>query len=126
MPPGSTRNWIAVNAKTQPQKQMKTQHFNAILLISALTLSSSFSLPALATVPAITQAVANLTAHTLTITGSNFAAPKVTLDNINLTVTSSNATSIVATLPPGITPASYHLVVTVGGNSGWQRRHDRG
>src|SRR5438094_8960282 len=90
---------------------MKLHQFKAILLIATL---SSFSHLAFASPQKVDKAVANLTTHTLTITGSNFAAPAVTLDNINLTVTSSNTTSIVPTLPGRITPGSYHLIVTMG------------
>src|SRR3954447_13421944 len=98
--------------------KMKRNGFKkAISAIGALTLFLAFSDIAFATQPAIDKAVGDFTTHTLTITGSNFAAPMVTLNNTGLTVTSSSATSIVATLPAGITAASYHLVVTVGTKS---------
>src|SRR2546428_11897602 len=99
--------------KPNPKSHFK---FKAIAVISAFTVSLSFSHLALASPQKVDKAVANLTNHTVTITGSNFAAPTVTLDNINLTITSSSATSIVATLPGSITPGSYHLIVTVGGS----------
>jgi hypothetical protein len=85
----------------------------AILAMGALALFLSFSDLALATAPTIKSAVANFSTHRLTITGSQFAAPTVTLDNIQLTMISSTTTSIVAQLPT-ISPGSYHLVVTVG------------
>src|SRR5437868_3736393 len=91
--------------------------FKAIAVIGAFVVSSCFSHSAFAKAPVVDKAVANLTANTVTITGSSFAAPTITLNNINLAITSSSATSIVATLPPGITPGSYHLIVTVGGNN---------
>src|SRR4029077_4443529 len=110
----SARNWIAVNAVQQSRQKMKLYHFRTILLIAAL---SSFSHLALASPQRVDRAVANLTTNTVTITGASFFAPTVTLDNINLTVTSSSATSIVAKLPAGITPGSYHLIVSVGGST---------
>src|SRR5438034_3003459 len=109
---------MKVEKMTTPTSHMKLKGLKkAISATGALIVFLSFSDLALAAVPTIDQAVANLTTQTLTITGRNFAAPTVTLDRINLTVTSSTATSIVATLPPGITPASYHLGVRVGSNS---------
>jgi len=96
---------------------MKIHHSKAILLIAALSSFSHLALGKVQPPPAVDKAVANVAANTLTITGSNFAAPTATLDNSNLTITSSSATSIVATLPAGITPGSYHLIVTVGGTS---------
>src|SRR5205809_151522 len=65
--------------------------------------------------PTITQATANLSNGTLIITGTNFSSPVVNLDNMNLVVTSSTATTINADLPAGITEGSYHLRVTSNG-----------
>src|SRR5438270_2892395 len=93
--PCFARNWCS-EFKKSTVKNMKLHQFKAILLIAAL---SSFSHLAFAAPQKVDKAVANFTTHTLTITGSNFLSPTVTLDNINLTVTSSSATSIVATLP---------------------------
>lgn len=63
--------------------------------------------------PVIVSAQANFVSNTLTIVGNNFgtAMPTVTLDATKLTVTSNTNTQIVANLPAGIMPGSYHLTV---------------
>lgn len=63
--------------------------------------------------PVIMSAQANFVTNTLTIAGNNFgtALPTVTLDATKLTVTSNTNTQIVANLPAGIIPGSYHLTV---------------
>ncbi|MEM7221305.1 MAG: DNRLRE domain-containing protein [Pseudomonadota bacterium] len=65
---------------------------------------------------------ADLDTDTLTITGENFdngAAPTVNLSMIgDLTVTSSNATQIIATLPAVIPDGDYLLTVTTGMDDG--------
>ena len=64
----------------------------------------------------IESAMANLTAHTLTITGTNFGngTPAVTLNNDALAVTSSNPTTIQATISNSFVPGSYLLSVSTG------------
>jgi hypothetical protein len=63
--------------------------------------------------PVIVSAQANFVANTITITGNNFGTnpPTVTLDATTLTLASNSNTSIVANLPAGILPGSYHLKV---------------
>ncbi len=74
---------------------------------------------ALANPPHIKKAVVDTVANTVTINGGNFSGPNltVTLKNLPLTVTSSSAHKIVATLPPNTTAGSYHLVVTTAGGT---------
>jgi alpha-tubulin suppressor-like RCC1 family protein len=61
----------------------------------------------------ITSAAAD--ASLLTVSGSNFGTgPTVTLGGTSLVVTSSSSSQIKATLPPGINPGSYLLIVTSG------------
>jgi hypothetical protein len=71
--------------------------------------------------PVIVSAQANFVTNTLTISGNNFgtAAPTVILDATKLTVTSNTNTQIVANLPAGIMPGSYHLTVAKA-----ERHHD--
>jgi hypothetical protein len=62
---------------------------------------------------AINSAQADFSAHTLAISGVNFGStqPTVTLDAMQLAVTAFSPTAINATLPTGLVPGSYHLVV---------------
>jgi hypothetical protein len=54
-------------------------------------------------------------ASTLTVNGSNFgASPTVTLGGTALVVTSASASQVKASLPAGINPGSYLLIVTSG------------
>lgn len=83
-------------------------HLLALALISlSLTCAAAGQGPI-----SITSAVAHFPAQTITITGQGFAGIlNVSLDNTQLVITSSNATTIQANLPGGIGPGSYHLIV---------------
>ncbi|WP_313901039.1 IPT/TIG domain-containing protein [Occallatibacter riparius] len=85
------------------------------LALSALVLASGFRSRAddPKKAPVIVSAQANFVANTITITGNNFGtkAPTVTLDAATLTLVSNTNTQIVANLPGGILPGSYHLTV---------------
>ena len=74
------------------------------------------STPAAVSIPLINSAQADLSAHTITISGINFGStrPTVNLDAMTLTVTSFSPTAIKAALPPGLGAGSYHLAVTTG------------
>jgi integrase len=58
--------------------------------------------------------LADLSGHTIAISGTNFGStqPTVNLDAMQLAVTSFSPTAIQATLPAGLGPGSYHLVVS--------------
>jgi hypothetical protein len=67
--------------------------------------------------PSITAASANAAMTTLTLTGAQLnssGAPLLTLGGVGLTVQSSSASTVVATLPPGTTARTYPLVLTTG------------
>jgi hypothetical protein len=63
--------------------------------------------------PVILEVIENLAGTQITIDGSNFGTslPKVWLANTSLTVTSSTATSIIASLPAGLPAGAYLLRV---------------
>jgi hypothetical protein len=63
--------------------------------------------------PVIISAQANFVTNTITITGNHFGMkpPTVTLDAMTLMLVSNTDTQIVAKLPAGIMPGSYHLTV---------------
>jgi Collagen triple helix repeat (20 copies)/IPT/TIG domain len=72
--------------------------------------------------PVVQSGIINYVTNQITLTGSNFvpgkAKPTVLFNGAALTVTSSTNTQIVATLPSGITPGTFNLMVTnSSGNS---------
>ena len=87
-----------------------------------LGLTLAFAFPALlraAPPPLINSAQADLSAHTITISGENFGhtKPAVILNTIALAVTSFSPTAIRAALPAGLGAGSYHLVVATAAPS---------
>lgn len=90
--------------------------------ITMLGLTLAFAFPALlraAPPPLINSAQADLSAHTITISGENFghSKPAVILNTIALAVTSFSPTAIRAALPAGLGAGSYHLVVATASPS---------
>jgi hypothetical protein len=86
-----------------------------LLQVSMLALALAFAFPAsllAVPVPIINSAQADLSAHKITVTGTNFGStqPSVNLGATALTVTSFSPTLIRAALP-SIGAGSYHLVV---------------
>jgi len=84
-----------------------------------LALSLAFAFPASLqaappVTPIINSAQADLSVHTITISGTGFGStqPTVSLNAIPLPVTSFSSTAIKATLPSGLNVGSYHLAVT--------------
>ena len=79
------------------------------------------TLPALAaaTKPVIASAVPNYAANQLTITGASFGttAPKVVIGGHAATVVSSSATSVVVTLPSGVSAGGFLLTLTTNAGS---------
>jgi hypothetical protein len=89
------------------------------LQVSMLALALAFAFPAFlraVSIPIINSAQANLSAHTITISGINFGSTQstVNLDAMALAVTSFSPTAIQAALPAGLGASSYHLVVATG------------
>src|SRR5262245_5628533 len=86
----------------------------------ALSVSLASSLFAQSNAPAVNNAAADFTKApaTLTINGLNLGntKPTIALGGAALTVESFSPTKIVADLPAGTTPGSYHLVVTNNDN----------
>lgn len=72
----------------------------------------------------ILRVVPNLAQGTLSIFGQNFGTPpQVWLAGTALTVTSATSTAIVATLPTGVIPGTYELLVRrPSGGAGAARR----
>jgi len=86
------------------------------LQVSMLALALAFAFPAsllAVPLPIINSAQADLSAHTITITGTNFGStqPTVNLDAMTLAVTSFSPTAIRAALPAGLGAGSYHLLL---------------
>jgi len=83
-------------------------------------LALAMCVPVLATVkPVIDSATPNYATNQLTIVGSSFGtAPTVKIDAQTLTLVSHSATTIVATLPNGISGGSYLLTVGSAGATG--------
>jgi hypothetical protein len=96
----------ALSAKKQP--------------ITILALTLAFAFPALlhAQIVTIFSAQADFSAHTISISGTNFGStqPTVNLDAMQLAVTAFSPIAIKATLPAGLGPGSYHLLVTSSGS----------
>ena len=86
------------------------------LAIMMLALALSFAFPAFlrAGAPVINSAQLDLSAHTITIAGTDFgsAPPTVTLGAMAFAVTDYSPTTIRATLPAGLAAGSYHLLVS--------------
>jgi hypothetical protein len=88
---------------------------------AALLSAALFSFPVSADglgLPIVQSADADSANRNLFITGVNLGitAPKVFLGGTALTVASYSPTSVVAALPPGVTPASYLLTLIPQGN----------
>ena len=72
---------------------------------------------------AVNSATANLATNKLTVLGANMVAQDskhpllVLFNNMSLPITSSSPTMLMATLPAGLTPGSYHLLVGNGNPS---------
>ena len=83
---------------------------------SAVSLTSQSVVAATSPSPLITSVTADPLLTTLTITGANLGSPGatvVTLDSYpQLVLTTITNTSVVATLPAGIMPGSYLLMLT--------------
>ena len=102
--------------KTHPQSNPTRK---LLLPVTMLALWLAFAFPASLqaappVTPIINSAQADLSAHTITISGTGFGStqPTVSLNAIPLPVTSFSSTAIKATLPSGLNVGSYHLAVT--------------
>jgi hypothetical protein len=102
--------------KTHPQSNPTRK---LLLPVTMLALSLAFAFPASLqaappVTPIINSAQGDLSAHTITISGTGFGStqPTVSLNAIPLPVTSFSSTAIKATLPSGLNLGSYHLAVT--------------
>jgi len=102
--------------KTHPQSNPTRK---LLLPVTMLALSLAFAFPASLqaappVTPIINSAQGDLSAHTITISGTGFGStqPTVSLNAIPLPVTSFSSTAIKATLPSGLNVGSYHLAVT--------------
>jgi len=95
---------------------MKSRNQSLLVCFLALLIC----LPVLANAkPVIDAATPNYATNQLTIVGTLFGtAPTVKIDGQALTLVSHSATTIVATLPTGISGGSFLLTVTSGGATG--------
>jgi hypothetical protein len=98
--------------KTHPQSNPTRE---LLLPVTMLALTLAFAFPAsLQAAPVINNAQIDLSAQTVTISGTGFgtARPTVNLSTTPLTVASFSPTAIKATLPTAVNVGSYALVVT--------------
>ena len=98
--------------KTHPQSNPTRK---LLLPVTMLALTLAFAFPAsLQAAPVIDNAEIDLSAQTVTISGTGFgtARPTVNLSTTSLTVASFSPTAIKATLPTAVNVGSYALVVT--------------
>jgi hypothetical protein len=98
--------------KTHPQSNPTRK---LLLPVTMLALTLALAFPAsLQAAPVINNAQIDLSAQTVTISGTGFgtARPRVDLSTTSLTVASFSPTAIKATLPTAVTVGSYALVVT--------------
>lgn len=96
----------------------------SVRALALLSIGSLFTLAANAVptpTPTVNSATINYTSNQIAVAGSGFkpaaTAPTVAFNAVNLTLVSSNDTSIVATLPSGTQAGTYKLRVTNSGGN---------
>jgi len=84
-------------------------HLKSFSLVAAAALGLA-KLAEVAHAPVINSAQPDLSANTITISGTGFGSvrPTVNLSTTPLTVISFSPTAIKATLPPGVNVGAYH------------------